>query len=272
MNDESSKFERTELSSKRQVYVFNIPSHLNTMTHLTSHFEQFGDIQHIQVHRDNNKAFVQFSSHNEAMDALNSPDPILNDTTIQCVWAHYNRRDFERNAAKHSENQKQDIQMKENETQEKAEDIGGTVSMQWISKEYKEKVTHERPAKKQKVSTSEEIETVKIPCDVSENIETLKGRLHETLKMYETLETEEDNADVFELKETLKKTIQSIENQLKKLIIHQKKRQQMLMRKEEKDATKNAWRGGRGRGRGRWRGRGRGRGRGLGRGRWRGRG
>ena len=99
-NDKTHKHKKfeTELKEKRQLYVYNIPSHVNTMTRLTSHFQQFGDIQHIQVHRDLNKAYVQFSSHGEALEALNYPDTILNEASIQTTWAHYNRRDFDRNA------------------------------------------------------------------------------------------------------------------------------------------------------------------------------
>merc|ERR1712228_1145707 len=96
---------------------------------------------------------------------------------------------------------------------------------------------------------------VNIPCDVSENIEKLKQRLLETLKMYEILSKDEDgNKDKNELKNTLKKTIENIENQMKKLMIHQKKRQQVLLEIEENKKEKESMYGWRGRGRGRGRG------------------
>merc|ERR1712228_327794 len=88
---------------------------------------------------------------------------------------------------------------------------------------------------------------------------------------------EDGNKDKNELKNTLKKTIENIENQMKKLMIHQKKRQKILLSIEEEENAKlssTSWRGRRGRGgRGGYRGRGRGyRGRGTWRGRGRGRG
>merc|ERR1712228_894409 len=90
-----------------------------------------------------------------------------------------------------------------------------TKSLNWISKEKLSTTTSPDtntddvvqisapPKKKQKISMNEskaielEIKSeskpiVNIPCDVSENIEKLKQRLLETLKMYEILSKDED--------------------------------------------------------------------------------
>ena len=129
-------------------------------------------------------------------------------------------------------------------------------SKTWISKEYKSKLSSSStaaplankdepdgspPKKKQKLlpkthespkkpEEAESVQTVKIPKDVSSDINTLKNRLHETLKMYEELqsakngENEQARKERESVKEMLNKTIENIETQMRKLMVHQKKR------------------------------------------------
>eukprot|EP00485_Elphidium_margaritaceum_P009932 CAMPEP_0202687876 /NCGR_PEP_ID=MMETSP1385-20130828/3449_1 /ASSEMBLY_ACC=CAM_ASM_000861 /TAXON_ID=933848 /ORGANISM="Elphidium margaritaceum" /LENGTH=955 /DNA_ID=CAMNT_0049342729 /DNA_START=1830 /DNA_END=4697 /DNA_ORIENTATION=+ len=309
------KFE-TAQHEKRQLYVYNIPSHLNTMSRLTSHFQQFGDIQNIQVHRDSNRAYVQFATHDEALEALNYPDVILGETAIQTAWAYYNRPDFERNAAKsssggggqsehnrphqhlHQHQHDQSNSSGTNDEQQQQQHASSSsshsyshsrseshtpsesgvmphraVNHQWVSAEYRQKMssaTGTPPTKKQKVgddggSSVIEEKSEPIPKDVSDNIEQLKNRLSETMKMFEILvvnnsssnkatDDDKDAAetanDKKELQNNLKQTIENIESQLKKLIAHQKKRNEMLAKQKAKKSKAAATMANRGRGRG----------------------
>jgi len=69
------------------VVIANIPESLNNIEKLNSHFKTFGNIVNIQVRPDLNKAFVQFSQHEEAQRAMNSPQAVLNNRFIKVYWS-----------------------------------------------------------------------------------------------------------------------------------------------------------------------------------------
>jgi len=71
--------------------IVNIPSDLNTIEKLNSHFKQFGSIVNIQVRPQQERSFFQFSEHEEAEKALNSPEAVLGNRFIRVFWSRKNR-------------------------------------------------------------------------------------------------------------------------------------------------------------------------------------
>ena len=304
-----SKMQRDDpVAEKRQLMVQNVPSHLNTMSHLTSHFSRFGDIQHLQVFRDRNRAFVQFSTHSEALEALECPDPVLDEPRIETVWAFYNRRGFDRRDGTSASSR---TAAKQSTADPKGSGSGsgsgdGAASgsgsgsgsaarseKKWISAEYRSKLESasgspanewaEPPAKRQRVeavAVTVPESAVVIPEDVSEKVASLRLKLLDSLRMYEELESGKvggDSAEKDALKKSVKAAIERFECELQKLIDHQKRRQEAMEKVAAERESASKWRGSKWRGYGRgsgWRGRGRGgwRGRGSGPGSGRGRG
>lgn len=65
----------------------NIPNELNTIDKLNGHFKKFGTIVNINVKPENNKAFIQFTSNEEAYKAFSSPEAVLDNRFIKIFWA-----------------------------------------------------------------------------------------------------------------------------------------------------------------------------------------
>jgi len=101
----SSHFQRKIQTRKpppdrRNVFIRNIPVEKNKIVTLNEFFSKFGSIENLQVHADRNKAFVQFSSPEEAEKCVAECQNtvVMDDTRISVHWAYYNRPDFNRNA------------------------------------------------------------------------------------------------------------------------------------------------------------------------------
>ncbi|XP_044763327.1 zinc finger protein swm [Coccinella septempunctata] len=69
-----------------------IPAGLNSITHLNNHFSKFGKITNIQVNYegDTEAAIVTFSSHAEASAAYRSTEAVLNNRFIKVFWHNAN--------------------------------------------------------------------------------------------------------------------------------------------------------------------------------------
>ncbi|KAK9887320.1 hypothetical protein WA026_021628 [Henosepilachna vigintioctopunctata] len=69
-----------------------IPAGLNSITHLNNHFSKFGKITNIQVNYegDTEAAIVTFSSHAEASAAYRSTEAVLNNRFIKVFWHNTN--------------------------------------------------------------------------------------------------------------------------------------------------------------------------------------
>lgn len=65
----------------------NIPNELNTIDKLNGHFKKFGTVVNITVKPEKNKAFVQFTSNDEAYKAFSSPEAVLENRFIKVFWA-----------------------------------------------------------------------------------------------------------------------------------------------------------------------------------------
>jgi len=85
---------------RRNLFIRNIPVEKNKIAILNEFFSKFGSIENLQVHADRNKAFVQFSSPEEAEKCVAECQKtvVMDDTRISVHWAYYNRPDFNRNA------------------------------------------------------------------------------------------------------------------------------------------------------------------------------
>ncbi|ETO16005.1 hypothetical protein RFI_21350 [Reticulomyxa filosa] len=80
----------TAESEKKQLFLSNVPSHLNHVHQVISNLNLFFKLKK----KEHDRAFVQFSRHEDANAALHCPDPVLGDSNIVVQWAHYNRLDF----------------------------------------------------------------------------------------------------------------------------------------------------------------------------------
>jgi len=83
----------------RNIFVRGIPPNKNKILLLADFFKKFGDIENLQVHSDQYKAFVQFGTPAQAAKCIEecSKSVVLDDPRIKVQWAFYNRPDYERN-------------------------------------------------------------------------------------------------------------------------------------------------------------------------------
>eukprot|EP01118_Nematostelium_gracile_P019787 TRINITY_DN9317_c0_g1_i1.p1 TRINITY_DN9317_c0_g1~~TRINITY_DN9317_c0_g1_i1.p1 ORF type:complete len:650 (-),score=211.22 TRINITY_DN9317_c0_g1_i1:4-1716(-) len=82
------KFDPTTFHTKNTLAITNLPSDLNTIEQLNSHFKQFGNIVNIQLRPNQSKAFIQFENYFDAKGALSSPEAVLNNRFIKVFWAN----------------------------------------------------------------------------------------------------------------------------------------------------------------------------------------
>eukprot|EP01096_Ripella_sp_DP13-Kostka_P003475 TRINITY_DN1518_c0_g1_i1.p1 TRINITY_DN1518_c0_g1~~TRINITY_DN1518_c0_g1_i1.p1 ORF type:complete len:449 (-),score=168.46 TRINITY_DN1518_c0_g1_i1:1116-2462(-) len=73
--------------NNRSLNVKNIPPESNNISEISNHFQAFGSIQGIEIHTDQKRAVVRFSSNKEAKDAISSPIPVFGNRFIQIHWA-----------------------------------------------------------------------------------------------------------------------------------------------------------------------------------------
>jgi hypothetical protein len=68
--------------------ITNIPAELNNIEKLNSHFKNFGTVINIQVRPAQERAFIQFSTQQEAEKALTSPEAVLGNRFIRVFWSN----------------------------------------------------------------------------------------------------------------------------------------------------------------------------------------
>ena len=73
---------------KTTLEVRKIPSNLNTITNLNSHFSKFGTITNLKIGYDNDleAALIEFASNAEALAAYRSTEAVLNNRFIKVFW------------------------------------------------------------------------------------------------------------------------------------------------------------------------------------------
>lgn len=79
---------KTSQKALRTLYVYGIPQKNNRREALFSHFKKFGTIIDIHIPMRSEKAFVQFSSREEAEAALKAPDAVMGNRFIKLLWAN----------------------------------------------------------------------------------------------------------------------------------------------------------------------------------------
>ncbi|CEO96243.1 RRM domain-containing protein [Plasmodiophora brassicae] len=75
------------------LFVSNVPPHLNNLATLSAHFSRFGEIVNLQIKADQCKAFIQFKTHEQAKAALGCPEAVANNRFIRVYWARYDPMD-----------------------------------------------------------------------------------------------------------------------------------------------------------------------------------
>jgi RNA-binding protein 26 len=78
---------RVNHQNSTTLLIANIPQDLNSIERLHNHFKKFGTIVNIQVKLSSSKAFVQFSQHSEAEQALQSPEAVFGNRFIKVFWS-----------------------------------------------------------------------------------------------------------------------------------------------------------------------------------------
>jgi RNA-binding protein 26 len=74
--------------SQTTLLITNIPPDLNSIDKLNSHFKKFGTVVNLQVKFAANKAYVQYTTHAEAVRAMRAVDAVLGNRFIKVFWAH----------------------------------------------------------------------------------------------------------------------------------------------------------------------------------------
>ncbi|XVF14061.1 hypothetical protein REPUB_Repub09cG0024300 [Reevesia pubescens] len=72
----------------RTLFVNGIPQKSNKREALLSHFRKFGEVIDIYIPLNGERAFVQFSSREEAEAALKAPDAVMGNRFIKLWWAN----------------------------------------------------------------------------------------------------------------------------------------------------------------------------------------
>jgi len=89
--DSGHKSGRVFHKALRTLYVNGIPQESNRRDALFSHFQKFGGIIDIYIPLNSEKAFVQFSTREEAETALKSPEAVMGNRFIRLSWANRDR-------------------------------------------------------------------------------------------------------------------------------------------------------------------------------------
>ncbi|MCL7051404.1 hypothetical protein MKW94_002399 [Papaver nudicaule] len=80
--------ERASHKAQRTLFVNGIPLKSNKKETLLSHFQKFGEVIDIYIPLNSERAFVQFSSREEAESALKAPDAVMGNRFIKLWWAN----------------------------------------------------------------------------------------------------------------------------------------------------------------------------------------
>eukprot|EP00252_Welwitschia_mirabilis_P002560 TRINITY_DN12511_c0_g1_i1.p1 TRINITY_DN12511_c0_g1~~TRINITY_DN12511_c0_g1_i1.p1 ORF type:complete len:1026 (-),score=255.68 TRINITY_DN12511_c0_g1_i1:546-3623(-) len=73
------------------LFVYCIPAGSNKAELLLSHFKKFGEVLAINIPPDSDRAFVRFSTREEAEAALSSPDAVMGNRFIRLAWAKWDK-------------------------------------------------------------------------------------------------------------------------------------------------------------------------------------
>uniref|UniRef100_A0A7N0U4M8 Zinc finger CCCH domain-containing protein 41 n=1 Tax=Kalanchoe fedtschenkoi TaxID=63787 RepID=A0A7N0U4M8_KALFE len=84
----SRNTKKTLLKAMRTLFVNGIPQKDNNKEALQSHFQKFGKIIDIYIPSNSEKAFIQFSTREEAEAALKAPDAVMGNRFIKLWWAN----------------------------------------------------------------------------------------------------------------------------------------------------------------------------------------
>ncbi|OVA19885.1 RNA recognition motif domain [Macleaya cordata] len=87
-NDPARITERTSQKAQRTLFVNGIPLKSNKKEALLSHFQKFGEVIDIYIPLNSERAFVQFSTREEAESALKAPDAVMGNRFIKLWWAN----------------------------------------------------------------------------------------------------------------------------------------------------------------------------------------
>ncbi|KAK1432747.1 hypothetical protein QVD17_09645 [Tagetes erecta] len=74
--------------AERTLFVNGIPHQNKKRKLLLSHFKKFGEVTHISIPLNSERAFVQFSKREEAEAALMAPDAVMSNRFIKLWWAN----------------------------------------------------------------------------------------------------------------------------------------------------------------------------------------
>ncbi|CAM8999809.1 unnamed protein product [Rhodiola kirilowii] len=80
--------QKPQPKAMRTIFVDGIPQKNNNKEALISHFQKFGEIIDIYIPLSSEKAFVQFSTREEAEAALKAPDAVMGNRFIKLWWAN----------------------------------------------------------------------------------------------------------------------------------------------------------------------------------------
>lgn len=75
------------LPSVNTIMLTDVPFELNRLHKLYYYFKRFGPIKNIMIKQHNGRAFIQFVNKEDAQQALQSPDAILDNRFIKSTWA-----------------------------------------------------------------------------------------------------------------------------------------------------------------------------------------
>eukprot|EP00002_Diphylleia_rotans_P016571 TRINITY_DN3226_c0_g1_i3.p1 TRINITY_DN3226_c0_g1~~TRINITY_DN3226_c0_g1_i3.p1 ORF type:complete len:958 (+),score=228.95 TRINITY_DN3226_c0_g1_i3:57-2930(+) len=81
--------------SQTKLCVYNLPEEYNDIVKLSQYFGKFGSIITIQTNIPRQKAFIQYATHSEAKQCMDSTEPIFENRRISVSWAYKDPREAE---------------------------------------------------------------------------------------------------------------------------------------------------------------------------------
>ncbi|KAG2382337.1 hypothetical protein C9374_005539 [Naegleria lovaniensis] len=115
------------LPSVNTIMLTGVPFESNRLHKMYHFFKRFGPIKNIMIKQHNGRAFIQFVNKEDAQQALQSPDAILDNRFIQSAWAKRTAAEMvlEHGSSEKEENpeQKTEVLKQTSEVSKKAEEI-----------------------------------------------------------------------------------------------------------------------------------------------------
>ena len=87
-NDAGANLRKSSQKAQRTLFVNCVPLKDNKKENLLSHFRKFGEVIDIYIPANSERAFVQFSTREEAERALKAPDAVMGSRFIKVWWAN----------------------------------------------------------------------------------------------------------------------------------------------------------------------------------------